>query len=277
MKQFYVTKADGSQQLYDRNKVLNTCRKMRLAEADANAVVDRVEKELHDGIGTKKILQLVFRYVRKYRPEVAHRIDLRQAIAFLRPKPDFEKFVGHMLEAEGYEVETNLIVSGRCVDHEIDAVAKRGKDVVCVEVKHHYNEHTYTGVGIFLEAWATLEDLQAGYAANKNSIGFNKLLVVCNTKISDYAKAYAKCKGFEHLAWKTPEMSLERIVEEHRLYPVTLMKGIGSDAAARLGDSGIVLLKQFVREDIKKLSKKMRLPKDKVRELVSNANKILSL
>lgn len=274
---FYVTKADGSRQLFDRRKVMNTCMKMHASREAAEDVADKIEKQAYDGIDTHKILKMIFQYVKEYRPEVAFRLDLRQSISMLRPKPDFELFIAAVLEAEGYDVKSNAIVPGRCIEHEIDAVATKGRDVICVEVKHHYQHHTYTGLGVFLEAWASFEDLQAGHAANKNAIGFNGLLVACNTKVSDSAERYARCKGFSYLAWKSPrERSLERIIEEHKLYPVTLLKGIDEYAAARLGDAGIFLLKQLVCQDAKKIARILNMPRNKTQLLISRANRLLS-
>lgn len=275
MKKFYVTKFDGRRQLYDRNKVMRTCMRMRASRKTAETVVGKIEAQLYDGITTKEILKLVFRYLKEYKPEVAYGVDLRQSIALLRPKPDFEQFIAHMLEAEGYEVETNRIIPGKCIEHEVDVIARKGRETVCVEVKHHYQHHTYTGLGIFLESWASFEDLKAGYHANRNNFGFNKLLVVCNTKISDHAKQYAKCKGFNYLAWKAPAQSLENLVEKHKLYPITFLKGLDQQTLVKLSNAGVVLLKQLVLKDVNRLARRLRMPKKKIRELIIRGNKLL--
>jgi hypothetical protein len=249
--------------------------RMSIGRKAAEAVVDKIESKLYDGMTTKEILKLVFKYTKEYKPEIAYEIDLRQSIALLRPKPDFEQFIARMLNAEGYEVETNNIVLGKCTEHEVDAIARKGRDIVCVEVKHHYQHHRYTGLGVFLESWASFEDMQAGYKANKNSVGFNKLLVVCNTKISDHAKQYASCKGFNYLAWKAPEESLEKLVEKHKLYPITFLKGLDEKTAAKLGNANIILLKHLVREDANKLARRLRIKKKEMQELINKGDKLL--
>ncbi|MEM5832426.1 MAG: ATP cone domain-containing protein, partial [Candidatus Aenigmatarchaeota archaeon] len=88
----YVTKADGSKQLFDRNKVLNTCLRLRLSYEDAEKITEKIEKKVYDGIPTKKILQMIFRFASLYRKSLKYQIDLRESISLLRPKPDFEKF-----------------------------------------------------------------------------------------------------------------------------------------------------------------------------------------
>jgi hypothetical protein len=275
MKKVYVTKFDGRKQLYNRNKVMRTCMRMNVGRKAAEAVVDKIESKLYDGMTTKEILKLVFKYTKEYKPEIAYEINLRQSIALLRPKPDFEQFIARMLEAEGYEVETNNIVKGNCTEHEVDAIARKGRDIVCVEVKHHYQHHRYTGLDVFLESWASFEDMQAGYKANKNSVGFNRLLVVCNTKISDHAKQYASCKDFNYLAWKAPAESLENLVDKHKLYPITLLKGMNSKTATKLSNANIILLKQLVREDADRLARRLKIQKKEIRGLINKGDKLL--
>ena len=92
-------------------------------------------------------------------------------------------------------IQMNQIVPGRCVEHEIDAIANKDKETILVEVKHHFQFHTYTGVSVFLEVQAELEDLIDGFQNKRHNSDFSKALVVCSTKISDHAKRYALCKN----------------------------------------------------------------------------------
>ena len=105
----------------------------------AEAIADKIESRAYDGIPTQKILQMIFRYLKKHRPAVRHQIDLRMAISLLRPKPDFERFVQMLLEEHGYAVTSNRIIRGKCVEHEIDAIARKGGETYLVEIKHHFH------------------------------------------------------------------------------------------------------------------------------------------
>ncbi len=273
----FVTKFDGSRQEFSRGKIIRTCLRMRATEEQAKAVADRIEREAYDGIRTKKIIELVFKYLKEYRPEVKHQLDLRDALSLLRPKPDFEFFIHQVLEAVGYEVEPSQIVQGKCVEHEIDGIACRGKDVIFVEVKHHSSAHSRTGGDVFLEARAVLEELVDGYRAGRNNIGFNKILIACNTKFSDHATNYARCRGIDYLGWDAPEeKGIERIVEDNKLYPITFLKDMDPASEARLGDAGIVILKQLVELGPDKLYKRTRIQKKRLELFVQKAKEILS-
>jgi len=272
-----VTKFDGRKQEFQKQKIIRTCLRMRATQEQAMEIANRIEKQAYDGIRTKKIIKLIFKYLKEIKPEIGYQIDLREAIALLRPRPDFERFVQLILEAYGYEVIPNLIVRGKCGEHEIDAIAKKGNEVIYVEVKHHFNSHTYTGKDIFLQARATLEDLAEGYKARKNSFNVNKVLVICNTKYSNHAKRYADCRGIEHMGWKDPlEKGLERMIEERKLYPITFLKGLDGKSKERFLNAGIILLKQLVEYNIDNLYKETRIQKKKLENFIEKAREILT-
>lgn len=272
----WVTKADGTRQPFQREKVVRTCLRMRASRDAAEAVADKVESRVYDGIPTKKVLQMIFRYLKSYRPAVGHQIDLRKAISMLRPKPDFERFVQLLLREHGYEVTPNQIVRGKCVEHEIDAVASLGGETFLVEVKHHYSHHTYTGLDVFREARATFEDLTEGYGLRLNSINFTKALVVCNTKFSKQASQYARCRDINHIGWKAPpECGLEQLIEEKRLYPITFLKGLDKGTRGKLADSEVLLLKQLVEGNISKIGKRTGIQRKRLVELTEKAKEIL--
>ncbi len=272
----FVIKFDGRKENFQKKKVYNTGLRMGLSKQDARDLADKVESKIYDGIQTKKILQMVFDFAREYKPEIRQRIDLRQAIGILRPKPDFETFVTLLLKEEGYSVVHNQIISGSCVDHEIDDVAKKGGETIYVEVKHHIQYHTFTGVGVFLEVQATFEDLVEGFANKKNKYNFSKAMVILNTKLSEHARIYAECKGIDFIAWKDPtDNGLEKRIEEHKLYPITLLKNLDSKTEAQLGDAGIVLLKQLAEMDAKEIARMSRISANRISDLANRARKLL--
>lgn len=274
----FVTKSDGRKQPFDKSKVVRTCLSMHATENQARDVANKVEEKVYEGIPTKKILQMIFTFMKEHRPEVAHEIDLREAISLLRPKPDFELFIFHLLKEFGYSVTGSQLVKGKCVEHEIDAVALKDEDVIYVEVKHHFMHHTFTGVSVFLESQAIFEDFIEGFKAGVTRINFNKALVVCNTKFSEHALQYAACKKINYLGWSAPaERGLQQMIEEKKLYPITFLKGLDKNLEEKFGDAGIVLLKQLVECSLDEAWRKTRIQKEKLEKLVKNAKEILQV
>jgi hypothetical protein len=277
MSKIWVTKADGTRQPFQRQKIVNTCLRMNVSKEIAEAIAEKVEKRIYDGIPTRRVLQMVFEYLKRERPTFKHRIDLRRAISLLRPAPDWERFVQMLLGELGYAVTPNQIVRGRCVEHEIDAVARRGDEIVLVEIKHHYKYHTSTGLDACRVIRATFEDITEGFDLGLNSINCTKAMVVCNTKFSNHARRYAKCRGIDHIGWKAPlEHGLDSIIEEKKFHPITLIRILDRKTEAQLGDKGIVLLRQLTENTISELSKKTRIKHDRLEELVQKAQDILS-
>jgi hypothetical protein len=141
-----VRKADGSVQLFDREKVVRTCLRMGATRQVAYEVSERVERRLYDGISTAKILQMVFQFMRSYKPGVGNLFDLRKGLSLMSSKPEFEVFVQALLARSGFEVKPNRLLIGKCVAHEADAIAKKDGVTFFVEAKHHSRYHTPTGL-----------------------------------------------------------------------------------------------------------------------------------
>ncbi len=241
-----VRKADGRLEPYDRSKVLRTAIYLGLERDDAERLADEVSKRVRDGMSTVEILAIIHELAREIRPELKHSRDLREAISRMRSKPDFEEYVRLVLRAAGYMVEPGRVLEGRCVSHEIDGIAFKDDEVLVVEVKHHVNHHTYTGLDVVLQLWAVLEDLREGYRLGFHGYDFTSAILACNTKISAHAERYARCKGIRYMGWKYPKaFALSDIVSSHKLYPLTMIKVLSEEQIARLGDRGIVALTQL--------------------------------
>ena len=81
-----------------------------------------------NGISTRKIYLLAFNLLKKESYKIAGRYRLKNAIMELGPTGfPFEIFVGRIFEAMGYEGETGVIVQGRCVQHEVDVIARKAE------------------------------------------------------------------------------------------------------------------------------------------------------
>ncbi len=273
----FVAKADGTKQLFDREKVVRTCLRMGATREVAKAVTDKIEMKIYNGIQTRKILQMIFAQLSKHKPAVRHQIDLRKALSLMKPKPDFESFIQILLKEHGYEVVPNQIIRGKCVEHEVDAVARKNGETYIVEVKHHYNYHTPTGLDVSRIARAIFEDVAEGFRLGLNALNVSKAVIVCNTKFSQHAKRYAECRGIHNIGWSSPpDRSLQILIEEKKLYPVTYLKGLNTMAREKLVSAGIILLKQLTTKNPERLRKETGIPKETLVSAIKKARAILS-
>jgi hypothetical protein len=273
----YVTKFDGTRQQFDKNKIARTCLRMGATKDVAESIAEEIETRIYDGIETKKILQIIFRRLRKHKPAIRHQIDLRKALSLLNPAPDFERFIQLLLSEHGYEVTPNQIIRGRCVEHEVDAVARKNGKTCIVEVKHHYQYHTPTSLDVSRISRAVFEDVTEAYELGLNNLKIDYALIVCNTKLSEHAKRYADCRGIRHIGWSSPpNRDLQTMIEEKKLYPITFLKELNAETRNKLASNGVILLKQLTEKTPKELRKQTGISKEKLGSIVDVARAILS-
>lgn len=224
-----VTKSDGSRQLFDREKVARTCMRMGASHQLAFQVAEKVESRAYEGMPTKEILQLIFRFMRKEKPSVKHLFDLRGGLSLMTSKPEFELFVQTLLAHNGFEVSPNCILKGRCVEHEVDAIARKGGVTYFVEAKHHFSYHALTGLDESRIARSVLEDVSEGFQIGNSDFRVDKAMIVTNTRYSEHAIRYGKCRDITQIGWRYPENEgLEIMIEKKKLIPISCLREIRS-------------------------------------------------
>jgi len=245
--------------------------------AVAESIAEEIETGIYDSIETKKILQMIFKRLRKHKPVIRYQLDLRKALSLLNPAPDFERFIQLLLSEHDYEVTPNQIVRGRCVEHEVDAVARKNGKTCIVEVKHHFKYHTPTSLDVSRISRAVFEDVTEGYELGLNNLKIDYTMIVCNTKLSEHAKRYADCRGIRHIGWSSPpNHDLQTMIEEKKLYPITFLKGLNVETRNKLASNGIILLKQLTEKTPTGLRRQTGISKEKLESILGKARAILS-
>jgi hypothetical protein len=268
----YVTKADGSKQLFDKEKIMLTFQRMGLNHEVAIQVAQEVEKKLYPDIATQQILQIIFAIMRKHKPAIKHLFDLKKGISLMESKPEFEVFVRVLLVHSGYQVKSNTILRGLCGEHEVDALATKDDLTYLVEAKHHNNYHALTGLDESRIARAIIEDVTDGYRNGSTEIKIDRAMIVTNTRYSEHAINYGRCRGILQVGWTSPEgFGLRDIVEKHKLYPLSCLRGITTEARLRLVEAGIVLIQQLLEQDSHYLERKIGLTPKTVFSIMEKA------
>jgi hypothetical protein len=271
----FVTKVDGSKEPFDKKKVVRTCIRMGATEEISEGIAKKIEEGIYDGIESRKILQMIFRSMRRYRPVCRLIIDLRKSLSLLRSKPDFEIYIQMLLKEHGYDVLSNQIINGKCVEHEVDAVAKKDGKTTIVEVKHHFDYHTPIGLDEARIARAVYEDVSEGFKNGSNNLKIDHVMIISNTKLSKHAERYVKCRNIEHKGWSHPShYDLQTMIEEKKLYPVSIIRGLKLQVIESLTSNGIVMLKQLLKMNPEELRRKTRISKKDSIFVISKAKKI---
>jgi hypothetical protein len=254
----FVTKANGSKQLFDKQKIVQTCLRMGLNREVALEVAQQVEEKLYEGITTQEILQIVFALIHKHKPAVKHLFDLKHGISLMEPKPEFEVFVRVLLAHSGFQVKPNTILRGLCGEHEVDAIANKDGLTYFVEAKHHVNYHALTGLDESRIARAIIEDVADGYKRGTTEVKIDRAMIVTNTRYSEHAIIYGRCRDILQVGWTSPEgFGLRDIVEKYKLYPLSCLRGVSTETRRRLVEAGIVLMKQLLEQDTRYIGRKI--------------------
>src|SRR5690606_1662288 len=93
--------------------------------------------------------------------------------ALRRMGPDghnFERYVGKLFEYRGARVKVAQIVSGECVDHEVDVVAEDNNAIHLVECKFHNSEGQRSDVVVAMYTFARFSDIQAAHAKDERKV-----------------------------------------------------------------------------------------------------------
>jgi HJR/Mrr/RecB family endonuclease len=235
-------------------------------------IAEEVEAQVYDGIPTRKVLQMIFTLLRKHKPVTRHFLDLKKGLSLMGSKPEFEKFVQVLLAHHGFEVTPNQIIKGRCVGHEVDAVARKDGVTYFVEAKHHSNYHTPTGLDESRIARAVLEDVTEGSALGKNDLKIDRAMIVTNTRYSEHARRYGRCRNILQIGWSSPEnLGLQNMIEEKKLYPLSCIKGVNRETKMRLVNSGVVLINQLLEEEPSKLASETGIPRETLKMIIKKA------
>ncbi len=264
-----ITKYSGEREPFDVSKFQ---RSIRRAGANESQVRDLTRKvlESHDLNTTKEIYSFAFHFLKRKNPPIAARYSLRSAITQLGPSGfPFEQLVGQIFKHLGYEVQTDQILNGKCVRHEVDLVLqKKGKHFMG-ECKFHHEPHLNVDVKIPLYVKARFEDIQANHT-------FDGAWVITNTKFSTAAIEYSKCAGLHLLGWSYPgNDSLERVIDRLGLHPITAMTTLSNKQKQLLLEQKIVLCKNMAQE--RGTLKSIGLSEQQIEDVIREGNTMCEL
>jgi hypothetical protein len=196
--------------------------------------------------------------------EVAARYSLSRGLAELGPAGFiFEQYFETVLQAYGFSTRRDVILQGKCVPHEIDVLASVGSKRFLVEAKYHNDVGIKTHVDVVMYADARLQDVVKNESvANQKKYEY-AMWVVTNTKFTDTAVAYAKCRGIRLTGWNYPRgSSLEDIIADKKLYPVTVIPSVPKNILPMLVNRNIILAQDLLTYETKDLMRNFGLSKN---------------
>lgn len=266
-----VIKADGSTEEFSEEKLLSSIKRAGVPSKLHNLVLDHVKARIYDNIPTFEIYKHIEEFLEESNePYVRTKYSLKAAIMELGPTGfPFEVYVSEILKAQGYETQVGTHLVGRCVNHEVDIIAKSKDKKIFVECKFHNRPGIKSEVHVSLYTKARFDDLRQKH-------GFSKAMLVTNTKITSDALSYALCEGIDVISWTYPDdASLRELIEKYKLYPITALSFLSFSQKQELLAKDVVLIKQICQNP--DLLNQIDIPKNKIDEVIKEASFVCSL
>ncbi len=274
----WIRKRNGRREEFKKEKIIRTCRRAGVSREVAEKIAEEVEKRVYDGIPSSKILEMVLELIDEYtNRSTSSKYDLKMALFRLGPTGyEFEQFVARLLKEFGFETVRHVYVSGECVTHEIDVIAKKDGKTYMIECKFHNLPGSYTGLKEVMYTYSRLLDLREGNKNRKNNIKFDEAWLFTNTKFSSDAKRYAKCKGIKLTGWRHPKgESIEKMLEKKGLYPITVLKSLRKKEEEALVENGYIFCKDILKENPEILSQRTGISVFKIKRIMEEIKNII--
>ena len=243
-----IVKHSGERAVFSMEKLKRSLRHSGAKESLIDEIAEIVQNELYQGITTKEIYNRAFSLLKMRKGALASRYKLKKAIYELGPTGfPFEKFVGSLLFYSGYGVQIGQILQGKCVTHEVDVVAKKGKQHIVGECKFHSDEGRNCDVKVPLYIHSRYQDILNYYDQKSKIESPNEGWVITNTRFSEDAMRYGECAGLYLLSWDLPKGdALKDRIDRLGLYPITVSTLLTQREKQFLLSRDVVLCRQLI-------------------------------
>ncbi len=244
-----IVKNSGNIVDFNREKLKHSLLKSGANKQIVEEVLQKIDNQIYEGISSKNIYKLAFGLLKKSSHSYAARYNIRSAIQMLGPAGFFfEKYIARLFLADGYEVQINLTLQGKCVSHEVDLAIKKGDNVEMVECKFHGGPDAVSDVKVPMYILSRFNDLKStAHTVFSRHDKITNCWIVTNNRFTSDAIAFANCSGMRLMSWDYPEKnSLKKRIYEDRLYPITCLTTLTIAEKDKLLVLDIILVKELL-------------------------------
>ncbi len=252
-----IQKTDGTREQFSPAKFCLSLRKAGAPRDVADSVCKSVQNRINPNDSTNTIFRKALKYLVKEDMAVVARYSLRRGLEALGPAGFiFEQYMEIVLQSYGFKTKRNVMMRGKCVPHETDIIASVGTKRFLIEAKYHNEPGIKTHVDKVMYADARLTDIVNAEPEKAKKKYEYAMWVVTNTKFTDTAIKYARCRGIRLTGWNYPRgASLEDVISQKKLYPVTVIPSIPKNLLPILAKKNIILAQDLLPYEAKDISK----------------------
>lgn len=276
-QQIQIRKYSGEWDAFDVNKLINSLRRSKADETLVQEIANEIKNKVTHGMTTKEIYQTAFKMLKRKARVSASRYKLKKALMELGPSGyPFEKFIGKLLEHEGFQTQVGVIVQGKCVTHEVDVIAEKDHKHYMMECKYHSDQGRFCNVKIPLYINSRFQDVMAQWEKQPgHQYKFHQGGVFTNTRFTTDAIDYGNCVGLMLVSWDYPaESSLKLRIDRAGLHPLTSLTTLTKSEKSKLLQEGIVLCRQVA--DNPQLLVKVGIDKKRHKRILEDSRALCS-
>ena len=268
-----IVKKSGERVVFDPSKLKQSLERSGAREKEIKNIIEQVNEKIVDGMSTRKVYQIAYSLLRKRSNKAAGRYRLKKAILELGPTGfPFEKFVGELFKFEGYDVQVDTVVQGKCVTHEVDVIASKDRKRFMMECKFHSDTSRKSDVKVPMYINSRFHDVKSQWKKeNGDKFDLYQGWVVTNTRFTEDAIDFGRCAGLQMMSWDYPRQgSLRDRIDASGLHPVTALQTLTKAEKQEILNRGIVLCRNLNAEllrDIQVTENRIRKALTEVREL----------
>ena len=273
---FYIIKSSGEKQKFNLKKFRRSLRKSGAPGKLINTIIYDIQKMRPKS--TKEIHEYAIRMLKKEDRPVAARYNIKRALFELGPAGyPFERFIAHVFKEQGYKTTVGPIVSGKCVDHEVDVVARKDKKHYMIECKFHNRSGLKSTVKVALYIQARFDDIHRAWEKKeKQSKDFHQAWIITNTQFTSEAHAYADCMSIKLMSFSRPVgESLVALIDRLGLHPITALTSLSKKQKSELIHQGCVLCREVGSH--RKTLKSLGFSEHKINRLIEESERICEL
>ncbi|MFA6522667.1 MAG: hypothetical protein WCT24_03700 [Patescibacteria group bacterium] len=274
-----IKKSTGEVVAFDEQKVRTSIQKSGADVSVADAAMQAILPQVHDGMTTAELYAIVRAELKKIGGGFAGRYSLKKGIIALGPSGfPFEKYVAAILRAYGYTAQTpEEDIQGSCVWHEVDVLAQKdGREIFC-EAKFRTDFLGLVHLKDVMATYARYLDLVDGSVLG-HCPHFTEAWILTNGRFTDRGRAFGPCKGMKLTGWNFPkEETFASLVDHKALYPITVLETAKKYDLDVLLQRGLVLCHDIVSLEAQELAQRIGIDVAHAEELIAEAGEVVRM
>jgi len=271
-----IVKSDGVVEVFDPKKLCDSIKRAGAPAKVADSICQMVSQKVKPGATSSNIFRDSLRHLVKEDLDIAVKYSLKRGINSLGPAGFlFEQYVEAVLRAYGYKTRRNIMMKGKGVIHEIDVVAEKNNQTFLVEAKYRNEEGLRTHIDEVMYAESRVRDIN-NYDLNKKK---NKQFIpwlITNTKFTETSVRYAKAYNLDLTGWTYPKgKSLEDLIIEKKIYPVTVIPSITKAALEEIAKRGMILAQDLLPYSVEDLALEFNINPYKAKAIFGEVQELM--